>query len=141
MKTLKTLIIIVKIALTSSMNAQETNGSTVTVNIENVLSDEGQILGALHTEETFMKGPGLFNETLKASKGNITLTFKNVQPGTFAIMLLHDGNENNRMDFEANGMPKEAYATSGEMELYGPPTFKASKFEVTNEDLEFSIRF
>lgn len=142
MKTLKTLGLILGLVFTSSfVSAQEKEGVTITVTIENVLSEEGQILGALHTQETFMKGPGVQNETIKATKGEVTLTFSNVTPGTFAIMLLHDGNSNNRMDFEANGMPKEAYITSGEMELYGPPTFNGAKFKVGKEDLEFRIRF
>ena len=142
MKTLKTLGLILGLVFTSSFaSAQESEGVTITVTIENVLSDEGQILGAIHSEETFMKAPGVKNEIIKATKGEVTLKFSNVTPGTFAIMLLHDSNNNNRMDFEANGMPKESYATSGDVDLYGPPTFNATKFEIAEEDLEFRIRF
>lgn len=108
--------------------------------IENVLSDEGTVMAALHTEQTFMKGPGIINQELDATKGEVTLTFENVEKGNFALMLLHDANQNNRMDFEANGMPKESYATSGGTE-FGPPSFATAKFEVTDEDLEFRIRF
>ncbi|WP_338038982.1 hypothetical protein [Maribacter litopenaei] len=37
-------------------------------------------------------------------------------------------------------MPKESYATSGEMS-FGLPSFEGSKFEVTDIDLEFRVRF
>jgi uncharacterized protein (DUF2141 family) len=138
---MKTFTLILGLALiTLTGNAQDSEGVTVTVTIENVLSDEGKVMGALHTEQTFMKGPGVVNQTMNATKGELTLTFENVQKGTFALMLLHDKNENNRMDFESNGMPKENYATSGET-TYGPPSFADSKFEVAEEDLEFRIRF
>lgn len=120
--------------------AQDKDGVTITVTVENVLSSEGQIIGALHTDATFMKGPGVVNEVIDAVKGEVTLTFTNVEPGTFAVMLLHDGNNNNRMDFEANGMPKESYATTGEL-AFGPPSFASSKFEVANKDLDFTVRF
>ncbi|MGB3152501.1 MAG: DUF2141 domain-containing protein [Maribacter sp.] len=120
--------------------AQDKEGATITVTIENVLSSEGKIIGSLHTGTTFMKAPGIENEVVEALEGEVTLTFTNVEPGTFAIMLLHDTNNNNRMDFEANGMPKESYATTGEL-VFGPPSFASSKFEVTDKDLDFRVRF
>ena len=70
----------------------------------------------------------------------MTLTFENVVPGTYAIMVMHDANDNKQMDME-NGIPKESWANTGEMNLYGPPTFEGAKFEVTEEDQEFKIRF
>jgi len=87
-----------------------------------------------------MKGQGIANKTVDAVKGAVTLTFENIKPGTYAIMLLHDSNNNKRMDFEANGMPKESYATTGEL-TFGPPSFGNSKFEVKDADLDFRIRF
>lgn len=122
-------------------NAQDASGATVTVTIENVLSDGGTILAGLHTADTFMKGNGISNAMAPAKKGEITLTFENVSPGTYAIMVMHDANDNKQMDMEANGMPKESWANTGEMNLYGPPTFEGAKFEVTAEDQEFRIRF
>lgn len=142
MKTLKTIGLILGLVFTSTFaSAQEAKGTTITITIENVLSNEGQLLAGLHSAETFMKGQGLQSATVKATKGEVTMTFTNVKPGTYAIMLLHDANDNKRMDFESNGMPKENYVTSGETELYGPPSFKSSKFEVVEDELEFTIRF
>ena len=139
---MKTLGLILTLVFTNLVaTAQEIKGVNITVTIENILSDEGKIIGALHSTETFMKSPGILNEAIDASKGEVALTFSGVTPGTFALMILHDSNNNNRMDFETNGMPKESYATSGSVELYGPPTFNAAKFEVADEDLEFRIRF
>jgi uncharacterized protein (DUF2141 family) len=121
--------------------AQENDGVTITVTVENVLSDGGTILGGLHTADTFMKGQGVASAIVPAKEGEVTLTFENVQPGTFAVMVMHDKNDNMRMDMEANGMPKESYGMTGPMDSYGPPTFEAAKFEVANEDLDFRIRF
>ena len=120
--------------------AQDNTGVTVTVIVENVLSDGGTILGGLHSEDTFMKGSGVANVMTPAKAGEVTLTFENIEPGTFAIMVMHDANDNKQMDME-NGMPKESYGTTGEMNLYGPPTFEGAKFEVSGENQEFKIRF
>lgn len=134
-------IILATVVSTLSLKAQEATGITITVTIENVLSSEGQIIAGLHTEDTFMKGEGIASQLKNASKGEMTLMFNDVTPGTYAIMLLHDTNGNNRMDFEANGMPKESYTNSGNIEMYGPPTFAGAKFEVSDENQEISLRF
>ena len=123
-----------------TVKAQEET-ATITVIVENVLNDNGLIMASLHSDETFMKGAGIIDLADEAKKGEVTLTFENVKPGTYAIMVLHDENENSRMDFEANGMPKESYGMSGNAMVMGPPTFNDAKFDVTTEDLEFKIRF
>lgn len=134
-------LIISALLISFTAMAQEEKGANITVVIENVLADGGTILGGLHTSDTFMKGQGIASAMAPATKGEVTLTFENVQPGTFAIMMMHDANDNKQMDMEANGMPKESYGTSGEMNMYGPPSFETSKFEVTTEDQEIRIRF
>ena len=121
--------------------AQDTDGASVTLVIENVLSDGGTIIGGLHTADTFMKGEGVINDMAPAKAGEVTLTFENIEPGTYAIMVMHDANDNKRMDMDTNGRPTESYGTSGEMNLFGPPSFDMAKFEVTDEDQEISIRF
>lgn len=138
MKTIGLILALVFSSLVAT--AQDSEGVTITVIIENVLSDEGIVMGAVHTEQTFMKGAGVMNKQVDATKGEVTLTFENVKKGSYALMLLHDINSNQRMDFEANGMPKENYATSGET-TFGPPSFAGSKFDVADGDLEFRIRF
>ncbi len=138
---MKKLVLILGLVFTTMVSqAQDATGVDVTVIIENVLSNEGKIVGSIHTQETFMKGPGIQNTAIEALTGEQRITFNNVTPGTFALIFLHDKNENNRMDFDANGMPKESFATSGDM-VYGPPSFEASKFEVADTDLEVRIRF
>jgi len=139
---MKKFALLVGLALISfTTQAQDVEGATVTVTIENVLSDGGTILGGLHTTDTFMKGPGVLNAMEPAKAGEVTLTFENVQPGTYAIMVMHDANDNKQMDMDANGMPQENYGMSGEPNPYGPPTFEGAKFELTGENQEFTIRF
>jgi len=139
---MKKFALLLGLALISfTTQAQEADGATITVTVENVISDGGTILAGLHTEATFMKGMGVGNAMKPAKAGEITLSFENVQPGTYAIMVMHDANDNKQMDMEPNGMPKESYGMTGEMNMYGPPTFEGAKFEATGEDQEFTIRF
>ena len=138
MKTL-TLIIAFVLSVTFT-NAQEAKtGQTITVNIDKLQSEAGHILVSLHTENTFMKGNGIKDAKSKIVDGKVTVTFENIAAGTYAILVLHDINDNNQMDFEPNGMPKESFGASNNSMSFGPPSFTTAKFDVSNEDIEMKI--
>lgn len=139
---MKTFALTLTLVMTSLLSlAQEKTGITIEVSVDNVTSNEGKVVASLYTADTFMKGPGIQNTQSSIEDGKVSLTFENVVPGTYAIMAMHDVNENNRMDYQENGMPKESYGMSGNDMSFGPPSFEAAKFEVGEEDLTFNIRF
>ncbi len=141
-KTMKTIALLLAMLLCSLIaSAQDAEGITIQVTIENIQNNKGNVLAALHSEQTFMKGRGVQNIRIKATEGTTTLTFSNVPSGVYAISTLHDENDNYRMDFESNGMPKENYAMSGNNTFSGPPSFEEVQFEVTQEDLDIHLRF
>lgn len=122
--------------------AQNSNkGITITVTIDNVKNDNGKVLLSLHTSETFMKGKGVKDTESKIKDGKVTLTLKHVQPGEYAIIALHDENNNKRMDFRENGMPLESYGTSNNDMSFGPPQYNDAKFKVEDKDIEMKISF
>ena len=137
---MKTLVKIIVLLFTITVsNAQEAIGQTITVTVGNISNTNGKIMVSLHTSETFMKGQGIQNAESTIENGKVSVTFKNVTAGNYAIMALHDENENKRMDFEDTGMPKEAYGSSNNPVNFGPPQFIDSKFEVAKEDLTINI--
>ena len=138
---MKTVVSVLAIMLSISLGIAQENGVNIMVTIDNVSSDDGKVLIGLHTQDTFMKGLGVQNLESEIKDGKVTLVFENVETGTYAIMAMHDANDNKRMDYQDNGMPKESYGMSGNEMSLGPPTFEMAKFEVTDEDLEFTIRF
>lgn len=143
MKTLYTLFIAIIFAYNAKAQTKKntaSNGQNITVTIQNIKNDKGSILLGLHNEDTFMKGPGIKNLKSKIENGKVTVTFEDVEAGTYAILVMHDENNNNRMDFE-NGMPLESYGMSNNPMSYGPPQYQDAKFEVIDKDLKFNIRF
>lgn len=139
MKILKTITIIILLITAGHVKAQE--GVTVTITVENVSNNEGNILGGLYSKATFMKGMGEHNAVAPAKKGVVTLVFENVPSGQYAAMIMHDANGNQLMDREANGMPTEDWATSGDTDPFAPPVFEQTQFEVGTEDLGMRLRF
>jgi uncharacterized protein (DUF2141 family) len=138
---MKSLILKLVIVLIASFTYAQNTGQNITVTIDNVTSDEGKVLFALHTKDTFMKGEGIDTAQSTIENGKVSVTFKNVQAGEYAIVALHDANDNGRMDFQENGMPLEAYGTSNNPMFFGPPQYDEAKFEVATTDLEMKIRF
>lgn len=135
---MKTLALVISMTLTTLFSFAQ-DSYTITVSVDNVLNNKGHVLVGLHTEDTFMKGKAPKNAKAEIKDGKISVTFENVEPGNYAVMVLHDENDNERMDMEG-GMPKESYGMSNNPMLYGPPTFADAKFELT-EDTELKIRF
>ncbi|WP_400078178.1 DUF2141 domain-containing protein [Winogradskyella sp. R77965] len=140
---MRNLILTIALVLTSvfSFSQEEEKGITITVTIDNVKNDTGKVLMSLHSSETFMKGLGVLDAETEIKDGKVTITFENVQPGEYAIMAMHDENDNKRMDFRENGMPLESYGTSNNVMAFGPPQYDDAKFTVEDKDLELEIRF
>ena len=139
---MKKLILTFALALTTFIGfSQEDKGITIKVTIDNVNNDNGKVLMSLHTSETFMKGKGIKDVETEIKDGKVTITFENVLPGEYAILAMHDENDNKRMDFQDNGMPKESFGMSNNVMLMGPPQYDDAKFKVEDKDLELNIRF
>jgi uncharacterized protein (DUF2141 family) len=126
MKTLFTSLIVLLFSI--ALNAQETFTLKVTVN--NAKSDEGKMVYSLNTEEQFMKAAPLQAASMEITDGIAIATFKNVPTGDYAVMVLHDKNSNEKMDFSDQGRPAESYGMSNNPMSYGPPTWADAKFTV-----------
>jgi len=137
----KNLILTFALVLTSLFGFSQDTGITISVTIDNVKNDTGKVIMGLHTKDTFMKGQGVMSAETEIKDGKVTITFKNVEPGDYAIMALHDENGNQRMDFRENGMPLESYGMSNNVMSFGPPIYDDAKFIVEDKDLELNIRF
>ena len=141
---MKTLILAISLLFASSFLIAQNDGITVSegttiIVTVPVVSEGGSVLAALEDEAHFMKN-GLQSQEGIIVNGQSTITFTNVTPGTYAVVLFHDKNGNKQMDFDMNGMPMEAYGVSNNVMSYGPPQWIDSKFEVGTEPIELEIR-
>ena len=139
---MKTLSLFIALIISTTLSfAQTEKGQDITVTIENISNDRGHVVIGLHTVDTFMKTEALQQTAAKVKDGKVVYTFKNVAPGNYALLALHDENDNKRMDFEPNGMPLESFGLSNNPMLMGPPTFSEGKFEVADKNVELTIKF
>ncbi|MDT0643217.1 DUF2141 domain-containing protein [Zunongwangia sp. F363] len=140
---MKTLAVLAAVLFFNFVTAQEKleEKGKITVTINNVTSDEGEVLFGIYTEDTFMKGEPNFRALSEIKDGVATANFEGIPEGTYAIIALHDKNGNRRMDFDSSGMPMESYGTSGNSMSYGPPQWQESKFRFNEEYQDIEIRF
>ncbi len=103
--------------------------SNVEVVIKKIKGTAGSLRVALfNSEEQFLKTP-YKGEIVKISGETVTVVFKNVPAGTYGASVIHDENENEKMDTGMMGIPKEGFGFSNDaMGMFGPPKFKEASF-------------
>ena len=137
MKLMVSILVGVMVLVSNSINAQK---QMITASVVNVTSNKGKVGFALHNKKTFMAMP-LQAKNAKIVDGVSTVTFENVEAGEYAIICYHDKNDNDRMDFQENGMPLEDYGASNNVVSFGPPQYDDSKFMVTDKKVNLEIKF
>lgn len=116
--------------------------TNITVMVPNLSSSDGEVIVALYnSSESFLTREPLAIKKSTIVDGKVLVVFENIVAGTYAIACLHDKNANERMDFDASGMPLEGYGSSNNSMQMGPPNFEDAKFTVENKSLDLTIRF
>ncbi|MBZ9731275.1 DUF2141 domain-containing protein [Salegentibacter sp. JZCK2] len=139
---MKTIAILFSLFLSNLAFGQMEETGSIKVSVDNISSEEGKVYFALFNEDNFLKKAPIQVETSEIKKGLAVVTFTEVPTGTYAITAYHDKNGNQKMDFDANGMPTEDYGVSNnEMNLYGPPLWEDAKFEFDGKKKELILRF
>lgn len=110
------------LALTTGSAAAE----TVTITLTGVEARPGRILASLSTRDQFMRAAPAHEAVAQPVAGGVTLTFENVAPGDYALMVMHDLNANGQFDFGTDGW---AFSNSARP-MTGPPAFEDHKFAV-----------
>lgn len=130
-----------------SMNASiSVKESPIHITIHNLRNEKGYVLLSLYNTEA-----GFPSEASKAFKqvktkvnGNaVEITVDQIPAGQYAISVLHDENNNGKMDTGAFGIPKEGYGASNDAKAtFGPPSFKDARFEHTQDtQLKIKMRY
>lgn len=138
MKFLTLVLIGTLLFISKSIIAQN---NTITATVINATSNKGKINYALYTKDNF-RGKPLQAISSKIKENKSVAVFKNVPTGEYAIICFHDKNNNDKMDFESNGMPIEDYGVSNNaMNRFGPPEYEQAKFKVTDKNVSLKIKF
>ena len=108
------------------------------VQITNVTSEEGQIILAIYNSSENYDKRIAFQEVKLKPEIDTVIFETNVSDGEYLVMLVHDINNNGKLDTSFIGMPKEPVGLSNYDGKGIPGKFKKHKFSV-NENTEIII--
>jgi uncharacterized protein (DUF2141 family) len=95
----------------------------LTVEVLDARSDKGMVAGALYGSDATWLKQMLQGERQPAGPRAV-LVYRNLQPGHYALSLLHDENGNGALDRNVAGTPTERYGFSRDaVGRMGPPAF------------------
>ncbi|WP_431166450.1 DUF2141 domain-containing protein [Tenacibaculum halocynthiae] len=137
MKFLTSILVLIIVFTIETVSAQK---QTITATVVNVTSNKGKVSYALYNKDNFMKEP-VKAKSSKIVNGKSTVVFNDVPAGEYAIVCYHDKNDNNKMDFQPNGMPIENYGASNNVMNFGPPQYEDAKFTIIDNNVSLEIRF
>ncbi|MBK9421539.1 MAG: DUF2141 domain-containing protein [Flavobacteriales bacterium] len=93
------------------------------------------------SEAAYKTEKGCTLRSIKAEGNTVNCAFDRLVPGTYAVKVFHDVNENRKLDTNWIGWPKEPYGFSNDAPMnMGPPPFKLAAIEVKDGDQTARVR-
>ena len=114
------------------------------VTVHGVQADTGNVMLALYDEahpwlKTALQGQ-MRSAASRGSSTQVTLVFKDLPPGRYAIAGFHDRNGNAELDNNAIRIPTEPVGFSnGAQARFGPPRFNEAALTVGEQALNIDI--
>ena len=105
--------------------------SSISLTITNIRSDKGQILLSVFNQADGFPSDSTKNYRtyiLEPQTSSLNLLIEDLNPGEYAIALVHDENGNLKLDTNLVGAPVEGYAASGANKRFAAPRYSSSKF-------------
>jgi uncharacterized protein (DUF2141 family) len=68
-----------------------------------------------------------------------SFTFKDLKPGTYAVLITHDENGNGKLDTNVMGMPLEGYGFSNNPQVMRKPTWDEARFDIGKDDVAIDV--
>lgn len=116
----------------------------LTVHLHGVKNSTGQIQVELYTDDKTFRKSALAQQIVKtdARADTVTVTLPGIKPGNYAILAFHDEDGNGELNKRFGMIPTEGYALSNDPEVFGPPAFKDSVFELSsNKELVIPMHY
>jgi len=106
------------------------------VSIDGVKKTSGTLVVTLMDEAAWDgKGKSIQVQTVAAQsaidgKGRVTVKFVDVPEGSYAVGVIHDENDNHKLDTGLMGIPKEGWGNSNNPKVWRKPYFSEVKVNV-----------
>ncbi|MFY7811513.1 MAG: DUF2141 domain-containing protein [Flavobacterium sp.] len=107
---------------------------SLTVNVTGFKNNKGKVMVAMYDSEGNFLKKMIFGAVGKIEQQKSKVVFEKIPVGVYAVSLFHDENDNNKLDTNFMGIPKERYASSNDAKGFmGPPKYDDAKFELKKD--------
>lgn len=105
------------------------------VRLADVASADGRILIAVHESEDGWDGRSKAKaaQMVAAVEGSLDVSFKDLPPGRYGVLVMHDQNANGKLDTTVLGIPREGYGFSNNPRLMRRARFDEAVFDLPEE--------
>jgi uncharacterized protein (DUF2141 family) len=138
-----TLLFAASIVAFAQAQPSASKGFTLTVRAEDVNKQAGNIGVLLFSADKGWpddRSVAVRDIVVPAHPGNVTVTIPGLPPGDYAVAILHDANQNHKMDRNWIGKPTEQWGMSNNPHsLMKVPPFSAARFTLQH-DLELHVK-
>lgn len=116
--------LLISIILTLSYRAATAQGA-LEITIKNIRKVTGTVMVGLFDSDKNFPKRAVLGKVITLSGDSVTVEFTDLEPGSYAISVIHDENNNSKLDNGIFGIPKEGFAFGNNaMGMFGPPSFK-----------------
>jgi uncharacterized protein (DUF2141 family) len=116
-------------------------GGELTVNITDIRSDKGHLMVAVvNTDAAWNNQEKPVAGQKLAVTGKETVLRFNLPAGHYAVQVMHDENDNGKLDANFMGIPTEGYGFSNNPNVMRRAHFDEARFEVGEAPTSISIR-
>lgn len=123
--------------------AATSNSADLNLSISGLRNAKGQVMACLTADPKAFpdcRRDANAHKRMVAAANAKTILFDGVEPGIYAISLIHDENGNGKLD-TAVMIPNEGFGFSrNPIVTFGPPTFKSAAFVVGNTGATQSVK-
>lgn len=106
--------------------AMPAKGQELQVLVTGIAGDDGALACSLHRDpEGFPAAGWIAADRVAPRDGQGLCVFRDLVPGRYAVAVLHDANDNGRLDLNVLGIPTEDWAVSGGR----APSLRAPRFD------------
>lgn len=103
------------------------HAADLTVVVSGVQDDGGSLRVGVYDKTTGLSGKPVRGQIVPAaqreSNGSLRIVFSGLEPGEYAVGVVHDRDGNGRLNMNLLGLPTEPYGFSGKRGAFGPPSF------------------
>ena len=129
------------IALLSLLLAGPALAAELTVNLHGIRAQTGLLKVALVDSQDAWDGKAapVQGDGAPPKGEDASFAFKDLEPGSYAVMITHDENGNGKLDTNVMGMPLEGYGFSNNPHVMRKPTWDEARFEIGDVDVAIDV--